>query len=1029
MKKILKASAGTGKTYRLALEYVISLINGEPQNDIIVMTFTRKATSEIKKRIVDFLKSLCIMDEEGINIKKSIENLYPKINIDEVNMKKIYENIVLNKDNLKVYTIDGFKNIIFKNSVSKMLNINTFEIIEDFENYEILKKCFEKITSSEKNFKLFQKFFETNLERNVEKHIDTLGGIINHRWKYIILEKREREPYDVSQEMTQIDEMLSVLEKIREYKKKESTPIVEHVKKLYKEYLGLDTYLEKEKFLLNNWKTILDDKYILDGRKIRAGKDEYVLELFQDQMEIMDELKSEISKRIYNDKVISYEREMLSFLDYIYGIYDEIKFKEHKFTHSDITNYTLKYIGNNELNLLDEKNKITTYMKEILESEATTIFIDEFQDTSVVQWKILSPFVESAKNVICVGDEKQSIYGWRDGDKNLFMKLPNIIDCEVESLDTCYRSEKRIVDFTNSFFENYSKSLGDISWEFNRVNGNKSESKGFVGLYSKGDSKDDEFSYKEIIKLLKENYNGQYKGIGILARSNKILNKMAFALSENKIPYFLETRLSIFESRVVSPILTLFKYFITENNFYLIEFLRDDLIFIGDDSLKKILLNLDNLDNFNFENPDEKKVYEKIIKYKNMYRENNFKLYTVIEEIIKDFGVLDKYTSESDIKNVYKFLEKCKEFEFIEELIEEVKENNDSSQYRQESTKEYNGVALMTIHKSKGLEFDTVFYIHNSGNNSGNKGFQFNIKINDNYKKVDDYLITESSYEKIFTYLEDQFDYASDKKRKEAEEEINNIYVALTRPKKNLFIVIDKVSKNGDFQKLVGANYFNSQLVYTLGEVYLKERTKEEEKIEDMKKSKENEKLNIDFRELSYDSEKLEENINKLTNERENFTIEREEKKILGTVVHYFFENIKYAREDEIILAREKTISKYGALYEENFLEKLFSRKFIERNIRDKEDIFSESWDFVYNEYPIYSEEDKSLYRIDRLMIKKPSLEEKGKVFIVDYKTGGHEEEQIENYEKLVSQSLEKLGVLDSYNIEKIYLEINMENN
>lgn len=335
----------------------------------------------------------------------------------------------------------------------------------------------------------------------------------------------------------------------------------------------------------------------------------------------------------------------------------------------------------------------------------------------------------------------------------------------------------------------------------------------------------------------------------------------------------------------------------------------------------------------------------------------------------------------------------------------------------------------MTIHKSKGLEFDTVFYIHKEGNNSGNKGFQFNIKINDNYKKVDDYLITESSYEKIFTYLEDQFDYASDKKRKEAEEEINNIYVALTRPKKNLFIVIDKVSKNGDFQKLVGANYFNSQLVYTLGEVYLKERTKEEERIEDMKKSKENEKLNIDFRELSYDSEKLEENINKLTNERENFTIEREEKKILGTVVHYFFENIKYAREDEIILAREKTISKYGALYEENFLEKLFSRKFIERNIRDKEDIFSESWDFVYNEYPIYSEEDKSLYRIDRLMIKKPSLEEKGKVFIVDYKTGGHEEEQIENYEKLVSQSLEKLGVLDSYNIEKIYLEINMENN
>lgn len=1021
MKKILKASAGTGKTYRLALEYVISLIKGESQNDIIVMTFTRKATSEIKKRIIEFLKDLYLMKEEGINLKESIENLYPNINLKKEEIEKIYKEVILNKDNLKVYTIDGFKNIIFKNSISKMLNINSFEIIEDFENYEILKKCFEKITSSEKNFGLFQKFFETNLERNIENHIETLGSIINHRWKYILIEKKERLPYEVENKITKIEEMLDVLEKIREYKKKENVPIVEHVKKPYKDYLDLEDDFDKEKFILNNWKNILDDKYIFDGRKIRAGKDEYVLELFEEEMEIMDSLKTEVSKRIYNSKVISYEREMLSFLDYIYMIYDEIKFKEHKFTHSDITNYTLKYIGDSKLNLL-EGNKITDYMREILESNASTVFIDEFQDTSVVQWKILNPFIESAKNIICVGDEKQSIYGWRDGDKDLFMSLPDILNSQVENLDTCYRSEERIIDFTNNFFKNYSENLTEINWDFLEVKGNKKENEGFVGVYTRGDNKDEEFSYEQIIKLLKENYNENYRGVGILARNNKILNKMAFLLSENKIPYFLETRLSIFESRVVSPILTLFKYFVTENIFYLVEFLRDDLIFIGDDSLKELLLNIEDLEDFNFKNEEEKKVYEKIIKYKKLYDENEFILSEVIEKIIKEFAIVDKYNSESDIKNLYKFTEKCKSFDFIEELLEEVRENNDSSEYRQESTKEYNGVALMTIHKSKGLEFDTVFYIHKETNSFPNRGFQFNIKISKDYKKVEDYLITESTYEKIFNYLEDQFDYLSDKKRKENEEEVNNVYVALTRPKKNLFIVVDRTSKTSVFQKVLNESYLKNQLIYNMGEVLL---TKEESKEEGSNKILE---MDIDFSQLSYDQEKMDENIEKIKNDRENFSIDREEKKILGTVVHYFFENIKYASDNEIIRAREKTISKYGALYEENFLEKLFSRKFVEKNIRENSEIFSKSWDLVYNEYPIYSEEEKSLYRIDRLMIKKATSNEMGKVFIVDYKTGGHEEEQIENYEKLISESLEKLGVLQDYNIEKIYLEIKIEN-
>lgn len=107
-----------------------------------------------------------------------------------------------------------------------------------------------------------------------------------------------------------------------------------------------------------------------------------------------------------------------------------------------------------ELHLV-EKNKITALLEEILDVKIHSIFLDEFQDTSVLQWKILSVFLEKAKTVICVGDEKQSIYGWRGGEKKLFEDLPKILGAEVEHLDTSYRSLESIVEFCNEFFKSY----------------------------------------------------------------------------------------------------------------------------------------------------------------------------------------------------------------------------------------------------------------------------------------------------------------------------------------------------------------------------------------------------------------------------------------------------------------------------------------------------------------------------------------------------------------------------------------------
>ncbi len=150
------------------------------------------------------------------------------------------------------------------------------------------------------------------------------------------------------------------------------------------------------------------------------------------------------------------------------------------------------------------------------------------------------------------------------------------------------------------------------------------------------------------------------------------------------------------------------------------------------------------------------------------------------------------------------------------------------------------------------------------------------------------------------------------------------------------------------------------------------------------------------------------------------YSLELEEKRNIGNIVHYFLENIKYGEKEEIELALKKTFSKYGALFGEKKLkEEILSEEKINKIFKNNPDIFSKKWDIIYNEYSIYSEQEKKLYRIDRLMIDNKTKE----IYIVDYKTGTYEEEQLKNYKELVEFELSRIKE-KNYTVKTKYIEI-----
>lgn len=1026
-RKILKASAGTGKTYRLALEYAASLFDGEKIRDIVIMTFTKKAAAEIKSRIIDFLKEF---SEGNEDIAENIKNLYPEKfqNTDDIFKKseKIYKEIILNRDSLKIFTIDGLKNLIFKTAVAPMLNINSYDIIDDGGNEEYLKRCFERIFRNRQDFNILKNFLEANVERSAESYVKIIKNIIDERWKSLLIKQIygknfERENYRLKGTLNQLDKSLEILQDICDKKGKAGETLKNFIKKEYYPYLDKITQEEKENFIYDNWSMIFE-KEIKNGQKTKTTKALNLIEENEELAELHEELLKELAGRIYNDTLIPYEKEIFSFLERIYNIYDEIKFKERKFTHNDITNYTLEYLNDERLNLVNE-NKITDYMRDILESGISTIFIDEFQDTSVVQWKIFMSMVKSAEKVICVGDEKQSIYGWRGGDKNLFVNLAEITEGNEEYLDTSYRSCKNIVEFTNEFFEKYSccAKAKNIHWDFEKVKSNKKEEKGYVEIIDSSDN--EEAGLYKTAEIIKEKFGGNYRGIGILARNNATLDRMAEILSENKIPYFLETNLDIFSHRTAVPVMKFLKYLVTDNIFYLAEFLRDDIILIDDSSLKELVIFKNDFENFKFSDEKLNTVLEYIKDIKRKFENNELKLSGLTEEIILKFGILKKYSGESDVQNVYNFMDTIKKFDNLKEFLQEAEENSSSSEYIQSSIEMKNAVVLMSIHKSKGLEFDTVFYIHKETPSKADTGVQFNICMSKDYETVQNYMIIDSSFEKVLKYLESSYDYAEDKKQRREEEEINNLYVALTRPKNNLFIILVKMKKeNSLMRETVFEKYISeTEKSWSMGEIVFSEKTDDEISKNISEKTKD---FILDFSEAVYDSEKTKENIKKLEEEERKYSSEREEKRETGTAVHFFLENIINNTAEEREKAEKSVISKYGASFGRENLQKILRSRGIEKFLEENKIIFSKEWDIIYPEYSIYSEKENKLYRLDRVMIQKASENEKGKILIVDYKTGGFEESQLENYISLIEQELKRINQFENYEIEGKYLQI-----
>ncbi|GAA8109223.1 RecB-like helicase [Helicobacter pylori] len=733
----LKASAGSGKTFALSVRFLALLFKGANPSEILTLTFTKKATAEMKERILDYLK---ILQKENLEDEKEkeksqniLKELEEKYRLDpsfvQNRAQEIYQRF-LNAE-IRISTIDAFfQSILRKFCWFVGLSAN-FEVNEDTKAHQQqLNASFLSALDNEQLEEL-SVFIAQCLSYDNYTSDSILERLRFLKNKLYLFDSNKKEPA--------FDEK-GFLEKLRSLNQQIQS--VETASDTAKTAIKCDDF----RGFLNSSLTWLEKKS--EYRYFKKFKDE-IPTLESECEEIENDLK-----RYYEAKESALFKKFPKFIQ----LYDKATSKIQSLDFDAIKDKVHALLKGYE-----EMPAEFFYFR--LDSRIAHILIDEFQDTSLNDYKILAPFIDEIKagigqakwhrSVFFVGDVKQSIYGFRGSFSSLFESVSK--DFYHDNLPFNHRSSPLIINYVNTIFKKaYQNSpTAYLEQKYPKASPNKHARDGYVKVSLVADER--ELLLEQILQEAKNllEHRIDPKDITILCATNddalEIKNYLQENLSAIRPSTESSAKLSQFvESKIIKNALEYalaeepYKPFYKHSVLKLAGYLHDDAIALA---------------GFN---PKKESVAGFVWKVMEL-----FDLYGECAQICLELAV--------GCEDANEFLEKL--------------EAKEIASFKAEGTQ------IMTIHKSKGMQFPYVIVCERLGKPKSNSSSQF-------LEEYDGTELTRLYYRMKNREVVDK-DYARALDKEEAakdHEETNVYYVAFTRAELGLIVVAK--DKKGMREKL-----------------------------------------------------------------------------------------------------------------------------------------------------------------------------------------------------------------------------------
>lgn len=834
--KVYQASAGSGKTYTIVKEYLGLCLKDEAStanySSILAITFTNKSANDMKEKIMSHLNTIINSDDrqEPKDMEADLINeLGVKRSELKKNAKTLFHKIIHDYSSFCVCTIDSFYQKLARafakdlklptqfnvsidqdevaDAITERLSeqlgpANPFltTILNDFCEKEFEEEKKAQVANEINSF-VKQLFEEDSFQRNEQNHFQTeeqYKETIKHLDTfYKTFEKKCKEFVERFDSFVQKNNYI-----IDDFNFRSTNPVVSLVENLRKgKYVMLG--VRQNDFLSGN--------FALYSKKRKPGPND-------------DELEQK-SKRFFEE----YDKDIRQYLFYHYQ-------------HKSLSFYVLRsiikaeieaYIGEEMVVHITEFNKrindilgdfSVPFIYERLGEHFHHIFIDEFQDTSVLQWQNIIPLIDnnlSNKELnMVVGDGKQSIYRWRNGEVGQIASLPKIYkkpegspvfdefeqnftnNLNFNRLEYNYRSFKNIVHFNNDFFYSNASLLPeevrkvycfDDKKSIEQKTVKKHDGLVQVELFDSDNASDDIIldRIKEIIdELMQHKFN---KGdIAILVRKNDQGSMIATYLHDKGIEVISPEAILLNSSERVQLIISTLAYLIHPDNKAIIADVlyhwkvTHDQDFKGD--VSQVFTNVSKI--ASGEASIEKEMHLKASLLSDLLA-NSYSLYDLCSALARayEFNTLDDSFVHFLLDTVYKW-QSTDEYGIEQFLNYWEKKKKKLSII----TNDIDAVNIMTIHKSKGLEFPVVIYPFVKDD------------IDSNQAKSKWYTVEELGFEPIPNIAKVKFSFSNDRnqwshqiaklsKAEDSSVRLDNMnlnYVAFTRPQQRLYVMTYK---------------------------------------------------------------------------------------------------------------------------------------------------------------------------------------------------------------------------------------------
>lgn len=818
---IVSAAAGSGKTMVLVNRVISMMVEeGIDIDKMIIVTFTNKSAQDMKDKIREALE-------------KRADDFEPAF------IKRQFKLLKL----AQIKTLHSFCSDMLRENFYYLENLSpNFKVMPDSTGKiymadaidEVFDKEYEKMDDDFVYF--LQNFSGERSDYNAKQIIlltyqKIVGMIDGMAWLEVAKDKGENLEYFKDFIKNKFDLILKTIENLGARLNPDlPASAVNLIASDYEMLVSIRNQID-------NWddfpKALASKKYVTFAKKIKTeiGDDNLVNEINAGRDSYKAAVK-DLEAMITNTDSMA--------LDFI-NAKEEVLFREiYKLTKDFKETFDSKKRAKDYLDFNDLEHEFIRLLdnetaREKLKTKYKYIFFDEYQDSNEIQNYIVDK-LKSDRNLFFVGDVKQSIYGFRRARPDLFIEKLDSYEKNEDSmrinLNENFRTDRLILDFNNYIFDRLmTKDMADIDYKKggHRLNYGKEEKdlldSARVGMKVLGPDVKEEIYLTSLIKdLIAEGY--EYRDIAILLRNGTESYKYEEAFKKADIPYFNDISKVSTQASEVGFFVNLLKYLTNPNDdLVLLAILRSVIFDIDENDLAKIKLASDSYkfyEAFNAYDKDDE-VGEKIKSFK-----------ALIEDLKDKLAILNLYDFANYLfekSGLYDFLlardlacDRINNIESVIELMADYDAANDNGLYgfvsffnNLESTRSdsisptrdlsegEDLVRIMTVHKSKGLEFKIVILAGaDKGFNNKTNPIIFDEKIGIGINVAD--------YDKKIKIPSINRKLIIEKSREDdKKEEMRILYVALTRAEERLYITgnfaktdkaMDKVYKNESYLSL-----------------------------------------------------------------------------------------------------------------------------------------------------------------------------------------------------------------------------------